>query len=143
MICNFYRGGSMLNEYMIGIYGGQNQTSIDNFDYALVMMEDYRNKYKNELRLPKGVRYNWFPLVLLHKYRNISNDLNSAEVAAIRRFFRKCSENEKYFSWYLDRHERQGNAIAVYYRANENMIKEIKTILKIYGLDCNDYSNKE
>ena len=36
----------MLKEYMIGIFGGQNQTSIDNFEYAMVMMEDYRNKYK-------------------------------------------------------------------------------------------------
>ena len=134
---------TMLNEYMIGIYGGQNQTAIENFEYAMVMMEDYRNKYKEELRLPKGVRYNWFPLVLLHKYRNISGQLDSSELSAIRRFFRKCSENDKYFSWYLDKHERQGNAIAVYYRANENMTKEIVNILKVYGLECKDYSNKD
>lgn len=132
----------MLNEYMIGIFGGQNTVAVDNFEYAIVMMEDYRDKYKTELRLPKGIRYNWFPLVLLHQYRKVSHELNSSEVSAIRRFFRKCSENEKYFSFYLDRHERQGNSIAVYYRANENMTKEIKTILRIYGLDCKDYSEK-
>lgn len=130
---------NMLKEYMIGIFGGQNQIAVDNFEYAMVMMEDYRNKYKNELRLPKGVRYNWFPLVLLHKYRNVSRDLESHELAAIRRFFRQCAESDKYFSFYLDKYERQGNSIAVYYRANESMSKEIKIILQIYGLDFKEY----
>lgn len=129
----------MLNEFMIGIYGGQNQVAIDNFEYAMVMMEDYRNKYKEELRIPKGSRRNWFPLVLLHQYRKCEKDFDTAERAAMRRFFRKCADNEKYFSWYLDRYERQGNAIAVYYRANESMSKEIKTILQIYGLDFKEY----
>ena len=36
----------MLQEFMIGIYGGQNQISVDNFEYAMVMMGDYKNKYK-------------------------------------------------------------------------------------------------
>lgn len=131
----------MLKEYMIGIFGGQNSTAIDNFEYAMVMMEDYRNKYKEELRLPKGIRYNWFPLVLLHQYRKCEKDFDSAERAAMRRFFRKCSKEEKYFSFYLDRYERNGNAIAVYYRANESMSKEIQIILKIYGLEFKEYSN--
>ena len=57
----------------------------------------------------------------------------------MRRFFRKCAQDEKYASWYLDRYERQGNSIAVYYRANESMSKEINTILKIYGLEFKEY----
>ena len=128
---------------MVGIFGGQNQTSIDNFEYAMVMMEDYRNKYKEELRIPKGTRYNWFPLVLLHQYRKSEKDFDTAERAVMRRFFRKCAQDEKYSSWYLDRYERQGNSIAVYYRANESMSKEIKTILKIYGLDFKEYPQVE
>lgn len=130
----------MLQEFMIGIYGGQNQISVDNFEYAMVMMGDYKNKYKNELRFPKGIRYNWFPLVLLHRYKQISNDINSTELSQIRTFFKKCYNNPKYFSFYLDRYERQGNSIAVYYRATESMSNEIKSILKIYGLDCKEYS---
>ena len=133
----------MLNEFMIGIYGGQNQISIDNFEYAMVMMEDYRNKYKEELRIPKGTRYNWFPLVLLHQYRKCEKDFDTPERATMRRFFRKCAQDEKYSSWYLDRYERQGNSIAVYYRANESMSKEIKTILKIYGLEFKEYPQVE
>ena len=30
----------MLKEFMIGIYGGQNQTSIDNFEYAIHRCND-------------------------------------------------------------------------------------------------------
>ena len=130
----------MLQEFMIGIHRRREQVSIDNVEYAMVRMGDYSDKYKTQLRFPKGIRYNWFPLVLLHKYRQISNNMGSTELAQIRTFFRKCYNNPKYFSFYLDKYERQGNSIAVYYRANESMSNEIKSILKIYGLDFKEYS---
>ncbi len=93
----------MLKEYTVIIHGGENKIPIDNFEYAIVMMEDYKNKYKNSLRLPKGTRYNWFPLVLLHQYRKLEHNLENGDILQIRRFYKKCSENDKYFSFYLDK----------------------------------------
>lgn len=128
----------MLETYKIVIGGGKNTTAMDNIVFAIVMMEDYKNKFGKELRLPKGVRYNWFPLILLHKYRNIHNELSTTDQARFRRFLRKLCEDEKYFSFYLDDYQRYGNTLAISYRANQKMNKEICTICRIYGLELED-----
>lgn len=128
----------MLESYLIYVGGGENETSIDNLIYAIVMMEDYKAKFGKELRLPKGVRHNWFPLILLHKYRNIHSELTPADQARFRRFMRKLCESEKYFSFYLDDYQRYGNTLAIQYRAREKMTDEICTIFRIYGLEIKD-----
>lgn len=121
----------MLNSYTIIISG--NSVGLDNLEYAIVMMSDYKQRYKEELRL-KGVRRNWFPLVLLHKYRNSYSELNNSDISSIRVFYRKLLKEDKYTSFYLDNYSRVGNMISIGYRANECMTETIKKIAQIYGL---------
>lgn len=121
----------MLNSYTIIISG--NSVGLDNLEYAIVMMGDYKQRYKEELRL-KGVRRNWFPLVLLHKYRNSYSELNNSDISSIRVFYRKLLKEDKYTSFYLDNYSRVGNMISIEYRANECMTETIKKIAQIYGL---------
>ena len=121
----------MLNSYTIIISG--NSVGLDNLEYAIVMMGDYKQRYKEELRL-KGVRRNWFPLVLLHKYRNSYSELNNSDISSIRVFYRKLLKEDKYTSFYLDNYSRAGNTISIEYRANECMTETIKKIAQIYGL---------
>ena len=128
----------MLETYQIMIGGGKNTTIMDNVEFAIVMMEDYKQKFGKELRLPKGVRYNWFPLILLHKYKNMHNELSTTDQARFRRFLRKLCEEEQYFSFYLDDYKRYGNVLAITYRAHKKMNEEICTIFKIYGLELEE-----
>ena len=93
------------------------------------------------MRLPKGVRYNWFPLILLHKYRKIQSELTEVEQARFRRLLRKLCEDGQYFSFYLDDYKRYGNTLALTYRAHRKMSKEICAIFEIYGLSL-DYEGE-
>lgn len=125
----------MLQDFVVCVLGGQNTKAIDNLEYAIIMMSDYKSKYKDELRMPMRTRSNWFPLVLLHKYRQMASNMNSAEQSQIRVFFRECRKDSKYFSFYLTKYERVGNSLRIHYKAREPMTNEISTIAKIYGLE--------
>ena len=126
----------MLNEFMIGIFGGQNQTSIDNFEYAMVMMEDYRNKYKDELRIPKGTRYNWFPLVLLDKYVARHGKKAHDERIDCAVIFMALLQDSSVRSFYLDKCEvlKPNSTLRLYYRSNDNQKMAIHRIMTLFNL---------
>lgn len=134
----------MLKKYKLVIVPNnspENLIAINNLKYAIVMMGDYRDKYKNELSIPKGARYNWFPLVLLHLYRKERNNIDKSKIISLKSFFRKCFKDEKYLSFYIDGCQslNGGKDVIINYRANEPMTREIKIILQLYNLSFEDY----
>lgn len=131
----------MLEKYEVGLSG--TIQDIDRLVYAIESMHKMREGYYGAYGLNdelKGVRKNWFPLVLLNKglknHQRVGHPNLEVRVQ-IHNFINKLASCNYYHSFYVEKFGKMASEtdnMRVLYKANDDMNDCIKFIADCYGL---------
>ena len=126
----------MLKKFNVTVQG--DMTELYLFQLSIERMEVNRKKYKKEFNYFKGMRNNWFPLVLLEKMGAIESTsmTNRYQIAET---FNILMGYAGFQSYYLDKYEKRGDMIRMSVRGEDaQMLEEmLRRVMCNYNLNCN------
>ena len=126
----------MLKRYLITVKG--DDKNIHALWHSILRLSFHREDYKNEFGdlCFKGMRSNWFPIILIGRYGHFQAEGNMVEAEKVREVFKHFSTNLKYHSFYLDNAYTKMGEVNIYLRCKEEHNQyDILEILKCYGLN--------
>ena len=126
----------MLKKFSVTVQG--DMTELYLFQLSIERMEVNRKKYKKEFNYFKGMRNNWFPLVLLEKMSVVSGSSMTSSYQ-MAETFNILMGYAGFQSYYLDKYEKRGDTLKMTVRGQDaQMLEEmLRRVMCHYNLNCN------
>lgn len=141
----------MLKRYFIQIEAPNNKSGFDKdlniLWNSVIRLPIMKRNHLSELKSIyfRGMRENWFPLVLLNLYDLLLCEGKKEEADKILRYFKELCQNSDLFSFYLD-NGRYNNEIGIFLRCEGDSrnypILDILECFNIHSFRIQEIQNK-
>lgn len=127
----------MLNKYVLTVKGNRN----DLIDLEVGLKNMYYNKVMHQQEFGHlyffGMRKNWFPLIMLHKYTARHGQKSLEKRISCGVLFMAFLQDPALRSFYIDKYDvikYDDYTLKIYYRAKNHQGSTICKILELYNL---------